>query len=68
MSNKDEEIELLKLRLQNTEKAFFALSTVLIEAQAPSVQESMDNIMSAYFEANTSLGFDSSNTEFESLC
>ena len=52
------EQEKLKARLANTEKALFALATVLQDIQPPYVQESMARIMGDYFDANTSLGFD----------
>ena len=54
MMNKQKKIE---ARLANTEKALFALVTVLQEVQAPYVQESLNLLMRDYFEANVSLGF-----------
>ena len=58
------EITLLKARLQNTEKAIFALTSVLVDIQPPYVQDSMSAILSDYFDANSAMGFDSSNAEF----
>lgn len=58
------ENEILKARLQNTEKAIFALSSVLLDIQPPYVQEGMGEILSSYFDANTAMGFDSSDSEF----
>lgn len=54
----------IEQRLQNTEKALFALVSVLMPIQPPDTQESINMIMNDYFEANTSLGFDSSNADF----
>lgn len=55
---------LLSARLQNTEKAIFALTTVLIDVQAPYVQEMMNTVLSEYFESNVAMGFDPSTAEF----
>lgn len=52
------EQEKIAARLANTEKAFFALATVLQSFQPQYVQDSMNLIMEDYFDANTSLGFD----------
>ena len=52
------DLERLEARLANTEKALFALATVMQDTQAPYVQESMSLILGDYFDANTSLGFD----------
>ena len=50
--------EKIKARLENTEKVLFALIAVLEELQPPSMQEVLNQIMSEYFDANTSLGYD----------
>jgi len=50
--------EKLEARLANTEKALFALATILQDIQPPYVQEGMARIMGDYFDASTSLGFD----------
>ena len=51
------EIEKLEARLSNTEKALFALATVIQPMQPPETQDGMDRILNDYFEASTSLGF-----------
>ena len=51
------EIEKLEARLSNTEKALFALATVIKPMQPPETQDSIDRIMGDYFDASTSLGF-----------
>lgn len=58
------ENKLLKARLQNTEKAIFALTTVLFDIQPPYVQDGMNTILADYFDANNAMGFDSSSAEF----
>lgn len=52
------DLERLEARLANTEKALFALATVMQDIQPPYIQESMSLILGDYFDANTSLGFD----------
>lgn len=52
------EQEKILARLENTEKAIFALVSVLQDIQPPYVQESMSTIMSDYYDANVSLGFE----------
>jgi hypothetical protein len=51
------ENEKLKARLENTEKAVFALATVIGDYLPPQAQNDTHYIMNAYFDANTSLGF-----------
>lgn len=51
------ELEMLKARLSNTEKALFALATVLQPLQPPDTQEAFHKILGDYFDANVSLGF-----------
>lgn len=57
------EIEIIKARLANAEKALFTLATVLLHLQPPETQQSINAIMNDYFDANTSLGFEP-NTNF----
>jgi hypothetical protein len=64
IENLKSENKLLKARLQNTEKAIFALATALVDIQPPYVQDGMNTILADYFEANSAMGFDSSNAEF----
>lgn len=52
------DLERLEARLANTEKALFALATVMQDTQAPYVQEGMARVMEDYFDANTTLGFE----------
>ena len=54
----------IEKRLQNTEKALMALFTVLQPLQPPATQDDIYHIMEDYFEANISLGFDGSSSEF----
>lgn len=54
----------LEARIQNTEKALFALAAVLIDLQPPHAQDSISLILSDYFDANSSLGFNSENACF----
>ena len=63
MSNYNYLIKLEK-RLQNTEKALFALVTVLEDLQPPSTQDNLRYLMNEYYDANTSLGF-KPTAEFE---
>ena len=52
------EQEKIEARLANTEKALFALVTVLLDLQPPATQDSISILMGDYFDANTSLGFE----------
>ena len=51
------DLEKLEARLANTEKALFALATVIQDTQVPYVQDGIYNVMQDYFDANVSLGF-----------
>jgi len=53
-------------RLENTEKALFALVSVIQDIHPPYVQEGVTRIMNDYFDANVSLGFEP-NPEFVAL-
>jgi len=58
----------LEARLQNTEKALYALVSVIIDMQLPHVQDSIHQIMADCFDANESLGSKTGNgTEFVSI-
>jgi hypothetical protein len=52
------DIEKLEARLANTERALFALATILDEIQPPFVQNDITRLMNDYYDANTSLGFE----------
>ena len=55
----------LEARLQNTEKALYALVSVIVDIQPPHVQDAIHQIMSGCFDANESLGSKTGNaTEF----
>ena len=50
--------EKTEARIANTEKALFSIITILQDVQPPYVQDGLNNIMNAYFDANKSLGFE----------
>ena len=54
------EVRKLEARLSNTEKALFALTTILLGLQPSDTQADIERIMGDYFDANTSLGFEPS--------
>ena len=54
----------IEKRLQNTEKALLALATVLGDVVSAEKESQINTIMSDYFDANTSLGFNATNAEF----
>lgn len=60
----EEEIEDLKNRLQNTEKALLALMAILQDFQPSCVQDGLFRLGEDYFNANVGLGFDPKVLEF----
>jgi len=52
------EQEKILARLENAEKAIFALVSVLQDIQPPYIQEGMNVVMRDYYDANVSLGFE----------
>lgn len=58
------EIEMLKARIQNTEKCLLALATIMYQHQPDYVQQEINILMDDFYDASVNLGYNDKLNNF----